>query len=172
LRILFLSHYYPPEVNAPANRVHEHARCWVKSGHEVTVITGVPNHPRGILFRGYENRWIQEESIDGVRVVRTWMYVTPNEGFLGRTLSYMLFALTAVLASLRLERPDVVVATSPQFFCGVAGSVVARIKRSPFVLEVRDLWPDSVVQLLQLRARWLTRALEAMEKALYRSSIP
>jgi glycosyltransferase involved in cell wall biosynthesis len=130
----------------------------------------VPNHPRGVLFPGYENRWLQEERIDGVRVIRTWMYVTPNERLFRRTLSYVLFALTAVLASLRLEKPDVVVATSPQFFCGVAGSVVARIKRSPFVLEVRDLWPDSVVQLLELRVGWVIRALAILERALYRSA--
>jgi glycosyltransferase involved in cell wall biosynthesis len=150
--------------------VHEHALCWVKSGHEVTVLTGVPNHPRGVLFQGYKNSRLQEEWIDGVRVVRTWMYVTPNEGRVRRTLNYALFALTAVIASLRLERPDVVVATIPQFFCGVAGSVIARIKRRPFVLEVRDLWPYSIVQLGQLRARWLIRTLEALETALYRSA--
>ena len=168
MKILFLSHYFPPEVNAPANRTHEHARRWVADGHQVTVITGVPNHPRGELFPGYRNRWLQEERIDGIRVLRTWMYLTANEGFLRRTLNYVLFAATAVLASMRAERPDVVVATSPQFFCGMAGAVVASLKRRPFVLEVRDLWPDSIVQLGQLRNRRIVRALEAVESWLYR----
>jgi len=170
LRILVLSHYFPPEVNAPASRTHEHARRWAADGHDVTVITGVPNHPRGRLFAGYRNRWIQEERIDGIRVIRTWMYLTANEGFVRRTLNYLLFAATAVLASPRAERPDVVVATSPQFFCGLAGAVVARLRRRPFVLEVRDLWPDSIVQLGQLRNRMVIRALEALESALYRSA--
>jgi glycosyltransferase involved in cell wall biosynthesis len=170
MRILFLSHYFPPEVNAPANRTHEHARCWVADGHEVTVITGVPNHPRGAIFPGYRNRLIQEEWIDGIRVIRTWTYVTPNEGFVRRTLNYLLFAVTAVLASARAGRPDVVVATSPQFFAGLAGAVVARLKRRPFVLEVRDLWPDSIVQLGQLRRGWIVRRLEWIERALYRSA--
>lgn len=169
LRILFLSHYYPPEVNAPANRVHEHARVWAKEGHEVTVLTGVPNHPRGTLFPGYQNRF-QEETIDGVRVVRTWMYLTPNAGFAKRIANYVLFLGAALLASLRLERPDVVVATSPQFFCGVAGALVAKLKRRPFVLEVRDLWPDSIVQLGQLRNPTLIRVLEAIETWLYQSA--
>jgi glycosyltransferase involved in cell wall biosynthesis len=169
MRILFLTHYYPPEVNAPANRVHEHARVWVEEGHDVTVLTGVPNHPLGALFDGYENR-SQEEVIDGVRVVRTWMYVTPNSGFVKRIANYLLFMLTATLASLRLERPDVVVATSPQFFCGIAGAVVAKLKRRPFVLEVRDLWPDSIVQLGQLNNRAIIRLLEAIEGWLYRSA--
>jgi glycosyltransferase involved in cell wall biosynthesis len=170
VKILFLTHYYPPEVNAPANRVHEHARCWVKQGHEVTVVTGVPNHPRGELFPGYQNRWLQEEWMDGVRVLRTWMYLTANEGFFRRTLNYVLFAIAAVWTSLRLERPDVLLATSPQFFCGLAGALTARLKRCPFVLEVRDLWPESIVQLGQLENRTLIRLLERIETALYRSA--
>jgi glycosyltransferase involved in cell wall biosynthesis len=170
VRILFISHYFPPEVNAPANRTHEHARRWAADGHEVTVITGVPNHPRGVLFPGYRNRWVQEERIDGVRVIRTWMYLTANEGFLRRTLNYVLFAVTAVLGSFRAERPDVVVATSPQFFCGIAGAVVARLKRRPFVLEVRDLWPDSIVELGQLRGERTIQLLRAIETLLYRSA--
>ncbi|MCG8589132.1 MAG: glycosyltransferase family 4 protein [Proteobacteria bacterium] len=170
MRILFLSHYFPPESNAPANRTHEHARRWAKDGHEVTVVTGVPNHPKGVLYPGYENRWRQEEFVDGVRVVRTWMYLTPNEGFLRRTLNYVLFAATAVLAGLRAERPDVVIATSPQFFCGLAGAVVAKLRRLPFVLEIRDLWPDSIVQLGQLRNRRAIAFLEAVESRLYRSA--
>lgn len=170
MRILFLSHYYPPEVNAPANRVHEHARAWAEAGHEVTVVTGVPNHPRGRVFPGYRNRWRQEEWVEGVRVVRTWMYVTANEGFFRRTLNYVLFGLTAILASLRLERPDVLVATSPQFFCGLAGAVAAKVRRVPFVLEVRDLWPDSIVQLSQVKSPLVIRMLEKVETALYRSA--
>ncbi|MEN8183938.1 MAG: glycosyltransferase family 4 protein [Myxococcota bacterium] len=171
LRILFLSHYFPPEVNAPASRTHEHARRWVADGHEVTVITGVPNHPRGEVFPGYENRLLQEENVDGIRVLRTWMYLTPNQGFLRRIANYVLFLLTATLASFRAERPDVVVATSPQFFCGLAGMIVSRLKRRPFVLEVRDLWPDSIVQLGQLRNPRIIRALEALETLLYRSAV-
>jgi len=170
VHILFISHYFPPEVNAPANRTYEHARRWVADGHQVTVITGVPNHPRGAIFPGYRNRWLQQETIDGIRVLRTWMYLTANEGFLRRTLNYVLFAATALLASLRVRRPDIVVATSPQFFVGLAGMVVSRLKRRPFALEVRDLWPESVVALGQLRSPHAIRLLEAVETLLYRSA--
>ena len=170
MRILFISHYFPPEVNAPASRTYEHCRRWVEAGHEVTVVTGVPNHPRGVLFPGFENRWRQEVVVDGIRVIRTWMYLTPNEGFLKRTLGYVFFALTAILASFRAGRPDVVIATSPQFFCGLAGMVVSRLKRRPFVLEVRDLWPDSIVQLGQMKRGVLIHFLEHLETLLYRSA--
>jgi len=103
-------------------------------------------------------------------VLRTWMYLTANEGFLRRTLNYVLFAATAVIASLRVGRPDIVVATSPQFFVGLAGMVVSRLKRRPFALEVRDLWPESIVALGQLRSPLAIRLLEAVETLLYRSA--
>ena len=170
MHILFISHYFPPEVNAPASRTHEHCRHWIELGHQVTVVTGVPNHPVGVLFGGYENKWIQEERVDGIRVIRSWMYLTPNQGFLHRTIAYLLFAATAVLASFRAERADVVIATSPQFFVGVAGATVARLRRRPFVLEIRDLWPDSIIQLGEMKRGLLVRLLEKIETALYRSA--
>ncbi|HEB91762.1 MAG TPA: glycosyltransferase WbuB [Deltaproteobacteria bacterium] len=170
MRILFVTHYFPPEVNAPANRTWEHCRRWVADGNDVTVITGVPNHPRGRIFDGYRNRWIQEETLDGIRVIRTWMYLTPNSGFLKRVANYLLFAGTAILASRRAGRPDLVVATSPQFFVGIAGAIISRLKGRPFVLEIRDLWPKSVVELGQLSPGPILRALEALEAWLYRSA--
>ncbi len=170
MKILFITHNFPPEVNAPANRTHEHCRRWVADGHDVTVITGVPNYPRGVLFDGYQNRLIQEEEIDGIRVIRTWMYVTSNSGFARRIANYLLFAVAAVLASPRAERPDVVIGTSPQFFAGVAGAVIARLKRRPFVLEIRDLWPKSIVELGQLGPGPILSVLERLERWLYKSA--
>ena len=170
MRILFISHYFPPEVNAPASRTHEHCREWVRQGHEVTVLTGVPNHPRGVLFDGYENRFLQEEEIDGIRVIRTWMFLSPNEGFGGRIANYLLFAAMAVLGCFKADRPDVVIATSPQFFAGIAGMIVSRLRGAPFVLEVRDLWPESIVQLGQMKHGPVLRALEWLEWLLYQSA--
>jgi len=170
MKILFVTHYFPPEVNAPANRTYEHCRRWVQDGHSVTVITGVPNHPRGEIFDGFENRWFQEEEVDGIRVIRTWMFLAQNAGFAKRVANYLLFALTAVLASFRADKPDLVVATSPQFFVGIAGAIISKLKRRPFVLEIRDLWPKSIVELGQLNEGPILSVLEGLEKWLYRSA--
>ena len=83
MRIVFFSHYYPPEVNAPASRTSEHARIWARAGHDVVVITCAPNHPGGKLYPGYANRLRQTETIDGVRILRVWTFLAPNEGFGG-----------------------------------------------------------------------------------------
>jgi hypothetical protein len=89
MRILFLTHYFPPEVNAPATRTYEHAREWVKDEDvEVTVITNNPNHPEGVLYEGYENRWLKKEWIDGIEVIRVKTYPAPNKGFFKRSINF------------------------------------------------------------------------------------
>lgn len=168
MRILFLTDNFPPETNAPASRTHEHTRRWAASGHDVTVVTGVPNFPSGKIHAGYRNRLWQTETIDGVRVVRVWTYVTANEGVLKRTLDYLSFMLAAVVAGLLLPRPDVVVATSPQFFTAVAGCVLGIARRRPFVFELRDLWPDSISAVGAMQDGVPLRLLRRLEYWLYR----
>jgi glycosyltransferase involved in cell wall biosynthesis len=171
MRILFLSHYFPPEVNAPASRTYDHAKRWVQEPDiKVTVITNHPNHPNGILYPGYQNRWVTREEKDGVDVYRVKTYLAPNKGFLRRTLNYLFFMVVSVIAAIRLPKPDVVVATSPQFFCAVAGYLVSRMKKSPFVFELRDIWPESIITVGAMRPSLPIRLLEKLELFLYRKS--
>ncbi len=168
MRILFLSDNFPPEGNAPATRLHEHALRWVRAGHEVTVVTCAPNFPEGRLFAGYRNRWHQVEDVDGIRVVRVKTYITANEGTVRRTLDYLSFMVSGTVAGLLERRPDVVVATSPQFFCAVAGWALAGLRRLPFVFELRDLWPASIAAVGAMRPGLPLRVLERLELFLYR----
>ena len=170
MNIVFLTHYFPPEVNAPASRTHEHCREWVKAGHDVTVVTCAPNHPSGRVYAGYRNRPWQVEHVDGIRIVRLWTYLAANKGILRRVANYLSYMLIAVLAGPFLPRPDVVVSTSPQFFCGLAGYLVSRIRRVPWVLEIRDLWPDSIVAVGALRRGSAVRLCERIEAWTYRKA--
>ncbi len=168
MRILFLSDNFPPEGNAPATRLYEHAVRWVRGGHEVTVVTCAPNFPEGRLFDGYRNAWRQVEQMDGIRVVRVKTYITANEGFLRRTLDYLSFMVMGFVMALFERRPDVVVATSPQFFTAIAGWALSVAKWRPFVFELRDLWPASIVAVGAMRKTLVIRLLERLELFLYR----
>ncbi len=171
MRILFFCHYYPPEVNAPAARTSEHCARWAKAGHDVTVVTCVPNCPDGVVFEGYRNRLRRQvELVDGVRVVRVWTHVAPNAGTVRRIANYVSYMLSAIWTSLWLPRPDVIVATSPQFFCGWAGVWASRFKRCPFVLEIRDIWPESIQAVGAMRGGPVVRFLEWLERRLYRAA--
>jgi glycosyltransferase involved in cell wall biosynthesis len=168
MHILFLSDNFPPEVNAPASRTHEHCRRWVQQGEQVTVITCAPNFPKGRVFDGYRNRLWQQETVDGIRVIRVWSYITANEGFARRILDYTSYMLAAFIAGLFVRRVDVVVATSPQFFTAVAGWAVGALKRIPFVFELRDLWPESIKAVGAMEESLAIRLLEKLELFLYR----
>jgi glycosyltransferase involved in cell wall biosynthesis len=170
MHILFLSDNFPPEVNAPASRTFEHCREWVRCGHRVTLITCVPNFPRGRVFDGYRNRLCQREIIDGIEVIRVWSYITANEGFFRRTLDYISFMVSATLASPLVRHVDIVIATSPQFFTACAGLIVSSAKRTPFVFELRDLWPDSIRAVGAMKDGPVLRALERLELFLYRQA--
>ena len=168
MRILFFSHYFPPEGNAPASRTYEHCVRWVQAGHDVTVITCVPNVPNGIPYEGYRNRLrSQHEVIDGIRVIRVWTWLAANAGFALRILNYLSFLLFAFWQSWFVKRPDVVIATSPQFFCGWAGVLTRWFRRVPFVLEIRDIWPESITAVGAMKRGLVIRFLEFLERRMY-----
>lgn len=175
MRILFLTHYFPPEGNAPASRVHAMCKRWVEMGHDVTVITCAPNVPDGKVYKGYKNKLYQHEQIDGIKVIRVWTWLAANKGTFLRTLNFVSFFLGSIIASLFQKRPDIVIATSPQFFCGWAGAFTSRLRRRPFLLEVRDIWPASIAAvgaagLAPDQRGWLLKTLEWLERKLYRSA--
>jgi len=170
MHILFLTDNFPPEVNAPASRTFEHCREWVKAGHQVTVISCVPNFPKGRVYAGYRNRLWQAEIIEGIRLIRVWSYIAANEGFVKRILDYQSFMVAATLAGLLVRRVDVVVGTSPQFFTVCAAWVLSVLKRIPFVFELRDLWPESIKAVGAMQDSTAIRWLEKLELFLYRKA--
>jgi glycosyltransferase involved in cell wall biosynthesis len=143
MRILFLTDNFPPETNAPATRTYEHCLKWINVGHQVTVITCFPNFPKGKVFEGYTNKLYQKENIDGITVIRVWSYIAENNGFVKRIIDYLSYALTSFLFGL-FVKTDLIIATSPQFFTAISGKMLSVFKQRPWVMEVRDLWPDSI----------------------------
>ena len=167
MHILFFSHYFPPEVNAPASRTFEHCKRWVAAGHRVTLVTCFPNCPDGVVFAGYRNRLRQVEKVEGIRVIRVWTFIGANAGFARRIANYVSYMLSALLHGLFVRDVDVVVASSPQFFCGWAGVLHHWLRRRPFVLEIRDIWPESILVVGAMKKSHIIRLLERMEIWMY-----
>jgi glycosyltransferase involved in cell wall biosynthesis len=172
VKILYVSQYYPPEMGAPAARAAELSRHWARMGHDVTVLTGFPNHPTGVVpeeWRSRLRRLRYTETVDGVRVVRTWLWPLPNRKAHERIRNYASFCISAAVSGLALPKPEVVIATSPQLLCALSGWWLAWWKRVPFVFEVRDLWPESLAAVgAGSEGTLLHRALGAIAGFLYR----
>lgn len=167
MRVLLLSQYFYPEVGATQTRMYEFARHLADCGHDVTVLTEFPNHPRGIIPPEYRGRLFSQESRDGFTIVRVWVWATPRKNFRTRLLFYSSFTLLSFIRSLGLPRPEVVLATSPPLFCGLAGRLLAAMRRTRFVLDIRDLWPAAAVALGELGNPAIIRLAERVERHLY-----
>jgi glycosyltransferase involved in cell wall biosynthesis len=167
-RVLIVTHYFPPEAGAPQARLSALAAAWAAAGDAVTVLTGMPNHPTGVLPPEYRRAVLRRERRDGYRVVRTWLYATANEGVARKTLSHLSFMVSSVLlGGLACGRADTVVVSSPTFFSIGSAWLLARRSRARLVVEVRDLWPAIFVELGVLTNRRLIGLLERLELAAY-----
>jgi hypothetical protein len=167
LRIGYINQDFPPEVGAGPARVLELSRHWRDAGAEVTVITGMPNRrlpnqADGQIHPAYRGRWFMEEEVEGIRVLRSWLYSSSNRGFAHTMANNASFALSSTLhAWLRAERFDVVIGSSPPFLAHVTGENVRWRQRCRLVLEIRDLWPDYMVEMGVLKNRLAQRCSSA-----------
>lgn len=170
MKILFLTDNFPPEVNAPATRTYEHCKKWVELGYEVTVITCFPNFPKGKIFDGYKNSLYKSEIIEGIKVIRVWSFITENNGFFKRILDYISYSISSFMVGI-FVKTDLIIATSPQFFTAISGRLLSLCKRKKWVMEVRDLWPDSIVAVGSLtKTSMIFKILKRLENHLYKSA--
>lgn len=169
MTILIICHYFAPEPGAPSARILELAKAWIRKGHTVKVVTCFPNHPTGVIPAEYRGKLRCFEKLEDIEVYRNWVYATPNEGVFKKTLGHLSFMVTSVLFSLFPSGPaDIVIVSSPTFFSLFSGYLYSRIKRSPLVVEIRDLWPAAIIELGVLTNRTVIRILEILELWIYR----
>ena len=167
MKLLFLTDNFPPEVNAPATRTYEHCKEWVKQGVEVTVLTCTPNFPFGKPYLGYKNKIFQQAYVDGIEVIRVWSFMAPNKGFFLRTLDFLSFSIMSFVFGL-FKSTDVIMATSPQFFTALSGRALSFWKNRPFILEIRDLWPEQILASTNMKRNLFIKYFEREEVKCYK----
>jgi colanic acid biosynthesis glycosyl transferase WcaI len=169
MRLVICTQYYPPEVGAPQNRLSELARLMSDQGHEVSVLTAMPNYPTGKIHDNYGGLY-RREFLDGIEVLRTIIYPTQSTGFLRRLASYFSFVASSVIfGTFLLNRADFLLVESPPLFLGLSGLWLSRVKRARLIFNVSDLWPESAVQLGFVRRHGLLhRVSTRLESFCYR----
>jgi glycosyltransferase involved in cell wall biosynthesis len=170
MNIVILTQYYLPEIGAPQRRLSHLAEVVTENGHRVTVLTAMPNYPTGKIYPGYSG-WTRIEGINGVRVVRTWIYPTQSVGIVRRLLNYFSFVCSALLlGGWQLEPCDYLVTESPPLFLGITGFLLSRWKRARWIFNVSDLWPESAVRLGMLNNKFTLRLSEWLEAFCYHNA--
>jgi len=172
LKILFLTQYFPPEIGAPQARLFELARGLKNKGHEITILTAFPNYPGGKILAGYKLRAVQEEEMEGMRVIRTWIYPSHSRSFVKRLFNYFSFVFSSMFfGAFKLGRQDVLVCETPPLFLGISARFLSLLKGAGLYLYVSDLWPDSAVELGMLKNKLLIKLSKSLELGLYRRSL-
>ena len=171
MKILFITDNFYPETNAPAKRTLEHVKEWENQGHEITIITGNPNFPKGKLFPGYKNKIYTSEKKNNINIKRVWTYISPNKGFFLRIIDYLSFMISSSICGLFTKKHDIIIATSPQFFTLLSGYFVSIFKRTPLTVEIRDLWPESIVSVGSMReSNIIIKILHRIANYIYKNS--
>ena len=171
MKILFLTQYCPPEVGAPQNRIFEFAKHMKSFGHEVTILTALPNYPKGEIFEGYRNKRVVLEKIDGIQIVHTGIYVSKEKTFIKRIKNYLSFAISSVIqGSKYIDKQDVIITESPPIFLGWSGYILSKRKGAKFVFNISDLWPESAVKLGVLHNKILIGLSTWLEEFCYRKA--
>ncbi len=172
MKILYISQYFHPEIGATTNRALANVRYLTKQGHDVTVLTEMPNHPKGIIFEGYKGKMFMTETMEDFKIKRVWVYTSVNKNFITRLLFYISFAFLGTLSAIfSWKKYDIVYVTSPPLFVGIIGLALKFFfPKTKFIFEVRDLWPDAAVEMGELKNKHFRKFSYALEKSLYKNA--
>lgn len=167
MKILYISQHFPPETGAAQARAYDMAKNLVKLGNDVTVITGFPNYPTGIIPKKYRGKLFDKEAIDNIKVIRTFLIPDTKSSTLRRLANYLSFMISSIIGGFSFKKYDIVYATSPQLFVGVSGLIFSKLHRAKFVFEVRDLWVDFAEALNQIKNKNILKLGRRLERYLY-----
>lgn len=169
MKILFISQYYPPEIGAASNRIGYFAQFLAKKGHDVSVLTSAPNYPDRKIYPGYQNRMTKEKE-NGVMVYRTWIYLSTKANIASRLAHYLSFLISSVIQKFRIPKPDIIIATSPPLFVGIIGVIFKKLWRLPLVVDIRDLWPESVESVGAVKNKLLLSQGQKLADWIYKNA--
>ena len=157
-------------MGAPPNRLLEVMRGFKKRGYEVSIITGMPNYPKGQIFEGYRGKLYLKDSIEGSPVHRYWFYASNSKSSLPRIWSMITFSISVLFGINHVKKNCVLFVESPPLLLGISGWIMAKLRGSKFLFNISDIWPLSAKELNAISDGFLYRRLEGLEKFLYRRS--
>lgn len=171
MKLLILTQYFPPEMGAPQARLYELAKRLHDRGHQISVLTAMPNYPTGKVFDGYRHKIYLQEDMDGIRVIRTWIYPSKSSRTLPRLLSYLSFVFSSIFLGIwGLGKQDVVLFESPPLFLVPAGLIIGRATGARIIMNVSDIWPDIIVRMGHTTGGPFLKAMYWLEKFGYEHS--
>ena len=171
MHVFLVTQYFPPEIGAAATRWGDYTNILVKQGHRVTVLCEMPNYPLGEYFPGYKRQWVKREYISpNLTIIRSFTWATDRKSMIKKLGNYLVFMLSGLINAFKIKNYDVLIISSPPLFVGVIGAIIAKIKSIHFCLDVRDLWPESVKSLGEVKSKVFINFGRKLESFIYNAT--
>lgn len=172
MKILYITQYFHPEIGATTNRALANVRYLSKKGHDVTVLTEMPNHPKGIILDGYKKKLFIKEEMENFSINRVWVHTRQKKTFLTRILFYTTFLFLGTLHTVfNWKKYDLIYLSSPPLFVGSIGLNLKKIfPRTKLIVEIRDLWPDAAIEMGELNNKRFAKYSYSLEKEIYQKA--
>jgi glycosyltransferase involved in cell wall biosynthesis len=170
LKIQILTQYYYPEIGAAATRWTDYSKLLAEMGHEVTIICQKSNYPNINLFnKNYFNNY-EKHKTPSLKICRTWVWINTRNSFMKRIIYFNSFMISAIIKSICLPKPDVYIASSPSLFTGLAGVAISKLYGKPLILDIRDIWPESAIELGELTSPFSKNIGYGLQNFIYSKS--
>ncbi|MFA6201057.1 MAG: glycosyltransferase family 4 protein [Bacteroidales bacterium] len=171
MKLLILTQYFPPEVGAPQNRLYELALRLESKGIDISVLTAMPNYPQMVIHKEYKGKCYCKEDMNGLKVHRSWIYVSKSKSIIPRLLNYFSFVFSSLWFGLfKIKKQDVLLVESPPLFLGITAYLLSRAKGAKMIFNVSDLWPESAEKLEIINNKTLLSMATKLEEFCYRKS--
>ena len=170
MHFLLITQYFHPEIGAAASRWGDYVKLLIDKGHKVTVLCGMPNYPHGKFFDGYKNQWSKKEILsNNLIIIRSGVWANNRSSIFKLLGNYLSFVLTGLVNSFKIKNYDIVIISSPPLFVGIIAVVLKKIKKCIVLLDIRDLWPESVIALGSLKSNFLLKMGLWLEMKIYKN---
>ena len=168
MHVLLITQYFPPEIGAAATRWGDYVQILIQKGHSVTVLCEMPNYPLGLYFPGYKRQWVKRENVSpNLTIIRSFAWANNRSSAIKKLGHYLIFMLSGLINAFKLKNYDVLIISSPPLFVGVIGAIISKIKSIHFILDIRDLWPESVIVLGEVKSNWIINLGKKLESFIY-----
>ncbi len=171
MHVLLITQYFPPEIGAAATRWGDYVNILIQKGHRVTVLCEMPNYPLGEYFSGYRREWVKRETISPkLTIIRSFAWANNRNSAIKKMGHYLTFMVSGFIHALKLKNYDILIVSSPPLFVGVIGAIISKIKSIHYFLDIRDIWPDSVMVLGEVKTKWIFNLGKKLESFIYKST--
>jgi hypothetical protein len=172
MKILLIHQYYLEKTDGGGSRWNEMAKLWVKEGHQVQVIAGMMHYTSREKRKEYKGSFFKRKKQGAIDVMRCHVSESQNVSFVGRLWAYFSFVFSSIWAGLFKVKGkyDIIIVTSPPLFIGISGYIISLFKRSPYIFEIRDLWPESAIDAGVVTNKFIINLAYALEKFIYKKA--